>query len=101
MLDRQDGLGGDDEGAFEEEIVNADYGSGEGIFDRGQESIREAIADGAEGGVEGGARDRGDSFAEELDGGFFAEGAGLALKRNAHFMDDSISPRGHGVRSFL
>src|ERR1700688_3466121 len=86
MLDRQDGFGGDGEGAFEQEIVDADGWAGEGVFDGGQESVREAVADGAEGGVEGGARDRGDSFAEKLDGGFFAEGSGLPLEGDAHLL---------------
>jgi hypothetical protein len=83
MLDGEDGFGDDGEGTFEEEIVDADDWTRERVFDGGKESIGEAIADGAEGGVEGGARDRGDGFAEELDGGFFAEGAGLALKGDA------------------
>src|SRR5580698_3074894 len=86
MLDRQDGFGGDSQGAFEEEIIDADDWAGESVFDWGQESVREAVADGAEGGVEGGSRDRGDSFAEKLDGGFFAEGAGLALEGHAHLL---------------
>ena len=36
-----------------------------------------------------------------LDGGFFAESAGLALKGDAHFMDDSIGRRRDCVRRFL
>ncbi len=86
MLDGENGFGGDGEGAFKEEIVDADDWTGERIFDRGEESVGEAFADGTEGGVEGGARDRGNSFAEEADGGFFAEGTGLALEGDAHFM---------------
>lgn len=85
VLDGEDGLGGDGEGAFEEEIVDTDDRAGERVFDRGEESVRKAFADGAEGGVKGGAWDCDDCFAEELDGGFFAEGAGLALKGNAQF----------------
>ncbi len=41
------------------------------------------------------------AFAEELDGGFFAEGAGLALESYAHFKDDSTPQHGHRVRRFL
>jgi hypothetical protein len=80
MLNGKYGFGGDGEGAFEEEIVDADDWTGEGVFYGSEESVGEPFGDGAEGGVEGGARDRGDGFAEELDGGFFAEGAGLSLK---------------------
>jgi len=84
MLDRENRFGGNGEGAFEEEIVNADDRAGERIFDRSQKSVGETVADGAKGGVERGARDCGDLLAEELDGGFFAEGAGLTLKGDAH-----------------
>jgi hypothetical protein len=84
MLDGKDGFGGDGEGAFKEEIVDADDRAGEGVLNGSQESVGEAIGDGAEGGVEGRARDRGDGFAEELDGGLFAEGAGFALEGDAN-----------------
>ena len=101
MLDGEDGFGSDGERAFEEKIVDADDGAGESVFDRGEESVGQAVADGAEGGVEGGAGDGGDSLAEELDSGFFAEGAGLALESYAHFKDDSTPQHGHRVRRFL
>lgn len=100
MLDWQDGLRGDSEGAFEKKIVNADDRAGQSVFDRGQESIRETFVDGPKSGVKSGPRHGGDTFAEKLDSSFFAESAGLTLKRNAHFMDDSISRRGHGVLGF-
>ncbi len=83
MLDGEDGFGSDGERAFQKEIVDADDGAGECVFDGGEESVGAAFADGAENGVEGGAGDGGDGFAEELDGGFFAEGAGLALEGDA------------------
>ena len=101
MFDGEDGFGSDGEGAFQEEIVDADDRAGKRVFDRSQESVGEAVADGAESGAERGARDGGDGFAEELDGGFFAEGAGLALKGNAHFKDDSTPQCGRSVRRFL
>ena len=101
VLDGKDGFGSDGEGAFEEKIVNADDGSGEGVFYGREESVGEAVADSAEGSVEGGARDGGDGFAEELDSGFFAEGAGLALKGYTHFKDDSTPQCGNRVRRFL
>ena len=39
VFDRQNGFRDDGEGAFEEEIVDADDGSGERVFYRGQESV--------------------------------------------------------------
>ena len=39
MLDGEDGFGSDGEGAFEEEVVDADDGAGEGVFYGGEESI--------------------------------------------------------------
>jgi hypothetical protein len=101
MFDGEDGFGGDGEGALEEEIVDADDRAGEGVFNGGEKGVGKAVADGAESGVEGGARNRGDAFAEKLDGGFFAEGAGLTLKGNAHYMDDSIARRRRSVRRFV
>lgn len=98
MLDGENGFGGDREGTLEEEVVDADDGAREGVLDGGEESVGKTVANGAEGGVERGARNGGDAFAEKLDGGFFAEGAGFTLKGNAHFMDDSIAGRGHGGR---
>jgi len=84
VLDGEDGFGGDGESAFEKEIVDADDGSGEGVFYGGEERVGGAFVDGAEGGVKSGARNGGDGFAEKLDGGGFAEGAGLALEGDAH-----------------
>ena len=86
MLDGEDCFGGDGQSAFQEEIVNADDRSRERVFNRGQESVGEAFRDGAKRGIEGGPRHGRYCFAEELDGRFFAEGAGLALKRDAHLL---------------
>jgi hypothetical protein len=86
VFDRQNGFRDDGEGAFEEEIVDADDWAGEGVFDGSQESVGEAVTDGAKSGVKGGTRHGRNFFAEELDGRFFAESAGLALKRDAHFV---------------
>ncbi len=98
MFDAEDGLGGDREGAFEKQIVDADDGPGERIFDRGQEGVSPIFADGAKSGIERGARNGCDALAEKLDCGFFAESAGFTLKRNAHFMDDSIPRQRDGMR---
>jgi hypothetical protein len=101
VFDWKDGFGGDGEGAFEEEIVDADDRASERVFDWGKESVGEPVADGTEGSVEGGARDRGDGLAEELDSGFFAEGTGLALESYAHFKDDSTPRHRHRVGVFF
>ena len=91
MLDGEDSFGGDGEVALEEKIVDTNDRAGERIFHGGEEGVGEAVCDGAEGGVKGGARDSGDGGAEELDGGFFAEGAGFALEGDAHLGVGSCS----------
>ena len=83
QLDGENRLGCDGELIFEHEVVDADDGAGERIFDRDEESVGCVFRNGAENGVEGGARDGGNFGAEELDGGGFAEGAGLALESDA------------------
>ena len=70
---------------FEHEVVDADDRAGERIFDGDEESVGGVFRDGAKDGVECGARDGGDFGAEELDGGGFAEGAGLALEGDAQW----------------
>jgi len=86
VLDGEDGLRGDGEGAFEKEIVDADNRAGESIFDRGEERVGGAFVDGTESGVKRGTRDGGDGFAEKLDGSGFAEGAGFALESDTHLV---------------
>lgn len=98
MLDGKDGFGGDGEGAFEEEVVDAEDGASEGVFYWGEEGVGEAVGDGAEGGVESRAGDGGGGFAEELDGGGFAEGAGLALEGDTQF---GVIDSSHTLASFL
>lgn len=101
VLDRQDRLGGNREGALQKQIVNADNRPGEGIFDRSQDRIRETVINGPESRIKCGAWNRSDSVSEKLDGGFFTESAGFALKRDTHRMDDSISRNaddGCGIR---
>lgn len=86
-LDGENCLGGDGElrfPIFEHEVVDADDGAGERIFDGDEKRVGGIFRDGAEDGVERGAWDGGDFGAEELDGGGFAECAGLALEGDAH-----------------
>ena len=79
-LDGENCFGGDVELIFEHEVVDADDRAGERIFYGDEECVRGVFSDGAEDGVESCARDGGDFGAEELDGGGFAECAGLALE---------------------
>jgi hypothetical protein len=101
VLDGENGLRSDGEGALQEQVVDTHDWPREGVFYWSEKSVSEAVADGAEGGVEGGTGDGGDGFAEELDSGFFAEGARLALESYAHFKDDSTPQHGHRGRRFL
>ncbi len=85
-LDGENCFGGDGEAIFEHEVVDADDRAGERIFDGDEQRVGGVFRDGAKDGVECGARDGGDFGAEELDGGGFAEGAGLALKGDAQWI---------------
>lgn len=84
MLDRENGFRDDDEFAGEKEIVDADDGAGEGIFDWSEKSVGSALFDRAKGGIKRGAGNRSDGRPEELESGFFAESTGLALEGDAH-----------------
>lgn len=83
-LDGQNRLGNDSKTAFEKQVENAHDGSGKRIFHGSEEGIRHAFADGAKSGVECGAGHSVDRGTEKLDGGGFAESAGLTLKSDAH-----------------
>jgi len=83
MLDVQNGFGDHGEIAFKEQVVNADNGACERVFHGSEENVGGAFCNGGEGGIEGGARNGGDGFAEKLNGGGFAEGAAFALEGNA------------------
>jgi len=87
MLDGENGFAANFEWAFQHEVINADDGARQGVFERQKQSIGGALGDGAEGSVEGGARNRVDGFAKQLHGGGFAESAGFALKGNAHGLE--------------
>jgi hypothetical protein len=83
QLDGKNCFGGDGELIFKHEVVDADDRAGERIFDGDEERVGGVFRDGAKDGVERGARDCGDFGPEKLDGGRFAEGAGLALEGDA------------------
>lgn len=85
-FDGKDCLGGDREAIFEHEVVDADDRAGERVFDGDEQSVGGIFRDGAEDGVEGGARDGGCFGTEELNGGGFAESAGLALEGDAEWL---------------
>ena len=76
----ENGFGDHGEIALEEQVIDADDGTGKRVFHWSEENVRSAIRDGGEGGIEGGARNSRDGIAEKLDGGGFAEGAGFALE---------------------
>lgn len=84
MFNGENGFRDDGEITGEKEIVDADDGTREGIFDWGEERVSGAFFDGAEGGIKRGAGNGSDGGAEELESGFFAECAGLALEGDAH-----------------
>jgi hypothetical protein len=84
MLNREDSLRNHSEIAAEEEVIDPNDGTRERIFDGREKSIGCIFFDGPKGRIKCRARDRGDFFAEEADGGFFAEGAGLALEGDSH-----------------
>ena len=79
-LDGKNRFGGDGEPIFEHEVIDADDRAGQRIFDGDEQRVGGVFRDGAEDGIERGARNGGDFGAKELDGGGFAEGAGLALE---------------------
>src|SRR5260370_8312768 len=80
MFDRQDGFRDDAEITFEQEIVNAHDRASEGVFHRGQKSVRSAVRNGPESGIKGGTCNCSDPVAEKLDGSLLAERAGFALE---------------------
>jgi len=96
MLDGKNGFRNDREMAGEEQIVDADDGARQGIFDGGEESVGGAFLDGTKGGIKRRAGDRSDCRAKELEGGFFAEGAGLALEGDAHLHFSKV-PSAHNL----
>ena len=83
MFDVKNRFRNDAQIAFNEQIVHADDGAGERVFHRSEERVRRAFGNGGEGGIERGARNGRDGFAEKPNGGGFAEGAAFALEGNA------------------
>src|SRR5262249_32009843 len=69
--------------AFEEQVVDADDGTSKRVFYWRKEGVGIAIGNSSERGIESSARNRGDRFAEKLNGGGFAERATLALERDS------------------
>src|SRR5262249_7288809 len=82
MLDVKNGLRDNAQAAFEEQVVDANYGAGERVFNGSQQSVRGALGNGTKSGVECCTWNSFDAFAEELNRRRFAECAGLALKRD-------------------
>src|SRR5467141_4359101 len=84
MFDGQNCFRDNAESAFEQEIVDADYRPCEGAFHGSQKGVGGAVGNGREGSLKRRAGHGGNSAAEKLDGGGFAESAGFALKGHAH-----------------
>jgi hypothetical protein len=80
MFDRKDGFRDDGERTFEQQVVNTHHRASERVFHGNEKGIGRAFGNGPERGIKRGTRDCGNRFAEKLNGGGFAEGAGLALK---------------------
>ena len=80
MLDVQNGFRDHRQITFEKQIVNADDGAGERVFDGGEKSVRCAFGDSREGRIKRRAGEGGNGFAQELNRGGFAESAGFALE---------------------
>src|SRR5215813_3148225 len=68
MFDGKNCFGDHVEIAFEEEVVNADDGASEGVFDGGEERVGCPFGNGGESGIERGARNGEDFVAKELNG---------------------------------
>ena len=98
VLDGKDSFAANLERALEQKVVDADDGTGKGIFHGQEQSIRGSIGNGAKGGVECGAGDGANLFAQQLNRGGFAEGARLTLKRHSHRFKTQLT---HLLRSTL
>src|SRR5882762_9241737 len=101
MLNAENGFDDHSEVAFKEQVVNTDDGTGESVFDRSEKDFCGAFRNGGESGIEGGARDGGDGFAEKADGCGFAESAALALEGDAggfELSDQLVAPDGEARR---
>jgi hypothetical protein len=85
-LDGQNGFRNNRQPALQQQIENTDNGASQGILDGREESVGGAFRGGAKGGLKCGARDGRDGVTQKLNGGGFAEGAGLALKGYAQVL---------------
>src|SRR3979490_1330753 len=84
VFDGKDSFLDDGQAALEEQVVNPHDRASQGVFDRGEKRVGGAFSDGREGGLKRRAGHGGNSAAEKLDGGGFAESAGFALKSHAY-----------------
>src|SRR5438128_6317605 len=80
VFDVENGFRDHGEIAFKKQVINADDGASERIFNGSEQRAGSAFRNSGKGGIERGARDSSDGFAEKLNGGGFAEGAGFALE---------------------
>src|SRR5437763_4464901 len=83
MADRNDDFAGDIQFAVQELIETRMHEASETILNGCQDVISSFIADGPEKRLERGTGNERDLLAQQLDGSFFTECAGLALKSNS------------------
>src|SRR5207245_6491972 len=83
-LDWQNCLRDNRKPAFHQQIEHTHDRARQRILHRCEERVSRALSDGREGGLKRRPWHRGNGAAEKLDGGFFAERAGFALKSHAH-----------------
>ena len=73
----------DRQAALHQQIERSMHGAGEAVLDRRERVVGDAVANGGEHGLESGARNKPDLFAEEFDDSLFAERSALTLKSHA------------------
>src|SRR5579859_7013161 len=83
MLNAQDCFRDHGKTAFQKQVVDADDRTGERVFDWGEKRVGVTIGNCSESRIERSAGNRGNGFAEELNGRSFAERATFTLKSDA------------------
>ena len=84
VLDGENRFRNDGKLALQQKVIDADDRPGERVFHGSKERVGCTFIDGAESGVERCTWNSRDVFAEKLNSGSFAEGAGFALEGYAH-----------------
>ncbi len=93
MFDGENRFAAHFQGTFQKQVVDANDGASERVFDRDQKGVCKSFVDGPERDVERGTRNGCDRLAEKLNGRSFAESSRFTLKGDAHFAVVQISHR--------